>query len=208
MQHLSKDILYIILNQGLTIADLVTCKKVCKHWYISIHNNKEFYQNILHSAQVLRNEKFSDFKKIGFIINHKYSEYLLPYYTQVEPNYDYKHAIDLALTNNKFNLVDMILLNKDPTTYTSWNEYMVIAAMSEDIALAEYCVNKGANNFAECFYTAKNYKNDKLANFFIMIKSGLENDKQLINKWFLEKQHKKIYEFFDLTKFPHPKYHE
>ena len=197
MQDINQDVLYTIFNKDLSINDLVTCKKVCKDWYSTINNDYKF-DNILNACKYLSDDNISDFKKIGFIVNHKYGVYLLPFYTQIEPNYDFKHAVFLALTLDKFSLVETILsLKKHEETInnTFWNDFMVIAATSEDIDLAKFCISKGADNLAECYFAAKNYKNEDIANFFIMAKSYKANI-DLINNLFVHKQHKQIYEFF------------
>lgn len=194
MDTLTKDVLYIILKK-LNINDWVSCKKVCTHWNTSINKDTYFLQNILSSAKMLSNDFWSTTVKTQYVIHHKYSEYLLPIYMKIEPQLFKNDSImSLALTYNKFNLVDMILLFKNSNNFGSWNAYMVDSATTNNIDLAKYCKAKGAKNFGECFYTAKKYDNEEIADYFI---SEMNLDKENITMLWNNKQYNKIYDLFD-----------
>ena len=89
----------------------------------------------------------------------------------------------------------MTLDYHDQNTKEFWNDLLVNAAVINDLTLAKYCLNQGATNLAECFYCAKNYKNDELANYFVgAVNRNKENID--INSLYDNKQHALIYEYF------------
>lgn len=159
MQTMSKDTMYIILN-NLSIPDLATCKKICSSWYFAIKNSI-YYNTLLEQAKDLTTNQLSDCTNLTNII--LYNENLLEYYIELKPDYVYQYAISMALEYNKFHLVDLMLKNK----YVDWNDHLFVAICKGNKEMAEYCIGKGANNLAECCFAAQLYQHEDLINCLV-----------------------------------------
>jgi hypothetical protein len=129
-------------------------------------------------------------------IIHSNSEYLVSY-IEMNPHNNFDNLLVEAVTYNKFNLADIILeLTNTTPLNTLWSDFMVSSATNNNLDLTKYCINQGATNFAECFYCAKNYESANVANYLIYQMNKDEQDINKVNKLFINKQHKQIYEFF------------
>ena len=178
---MSKDTIYVILN-NLSIPDLATCKQLCRSWYLAIKNSI-YHDTLLEQAKALTTNQLPDCTNLTNII--LYNENLLEYYIELKPDYEYQYAISMALEYNKFHLVDLMLNLGADHKYIDWNDHLFVATCKGNKEMAEYCINKGANNLAECCFAAQLYQHDDLISCFVN-----EN----ATKAFLNKEYNKFYE--------------
>lgn len=115
------------------------------------------------------------------------------------PNHDYNALLEYALLYTNLDAAKIILRYHNKNTVEFWNNLMVNAAITDNIDTIKYCLKEGANNLAECFYAAKNYKNDHIANYFIElnINKFMDYNKETVNSFYEKNQHNLIYYFFE-----------